>query len=71
MTQILTVRKNKEVFDFFMDGTLVQRAIDEKRLPAQLSLHGLLDDECQDMLARLRETGEATLELPSISFRQI
>jgi hypothetical protein len=68
-TYIVSVQKTSNGYNLFRDGQLRAVPKDEWTLELQLNSEGILEDICQDVLRRVRETGTATEEMPRINFK--
>ncbi len=57
--------------DVFRNGKLMASPKSERELELRLNFHGILEGFCRDFIRKLKETGSATEEMPTIDFRQI
>jgi hypothetical protein len=58
-------------YDIFKDGMLVATPKNERELELQLNFYGILEDICEEFLQRVRETGNASEEMPFVKFWQV
>jgi len=72
MTYIINVRKTSDgLFDISRDRQLINEAVRNEDLEDYLRSHGIFEDLLHDMLRRLKQTGEATEEMPADTWRQV
>ena len=66
------VRKKPDgTFNIFRNDKLIQASVAEVLLENQLATCGILEWIYRDVMSQLAQTGEATVEIPVVTFRQI
>lgn len=56
-------------YDLYRDGQLVASLKNEWDLECSLNSHGVHERFCSEFLHRMRETGEASEDMPVIDFK--
>lgn len=64
-------KETSEGYDIFRDGKLMASPKNERELELRLNFHGIHEGFCRDFIRRLKETGCATEEMPTVNFRQV
>jgi len=67
----ISAKKLPHGFEFFRDNQPVASPRDEWELELCLNFHGVFEGFCRDFICRLKETGNAAEEMPTVDFRQV
>jgi len=67
----LSAKQTPEGYDVFRDGKPTGSSRNDHELELHLNFHGFHEGFCRDFIHRLKETGSATEEMPTVHFRQV